>query len=168
MVKYVFREPVVIKNADKADPQKIGEALAKVAAKHGGQFIPKYVVEDARDKKNPMFLHFEWDNDIAADAYRLDQARALIRAIQIVDEEAEGGSVPAYISINDKSGHSYRSIADIKGSADLQAKVLAQAEKDLEAWERRYKALSDVCEVVRQAQKMIRRKREKQEDRAQV
>ena len=45
MIKYTFKdEPLTIKNKAKATPQKIGEALAKIAAASKGHLTPKAVV----------------------------------------------------------------------------------------------------------------------------
>lgn len=168
MTKYIFREPLTLQNADKADPQKIGEALAALAAQNKGELTPPAVVEAARDKKHILHRHFEWDDAEAANRYRLDQARGLIRSIHAEDADAEDGHAPAYISISDKGGTSYRSLSDVKNSADLQAKVLAAAERDLLAFERRHRALEDVCAIVRQARETVQRKRTRSEPRAQA
>lgn len=41
------------------------------------------VVAAAADESSPLHSHFEWDNTKAAHRYRLSQARALIRSVQI-------------------------------------------------------------------------------------
>lgn len=167
MIKYVFKEaPITIKSADKADPQKIGEALAKIAADGNGELTPRAVVEIARNPRHIMHRHFEWDDQKAAEAYRVDQARLVIRSIHVEDGDSADGHVVAFISISDKGGTSYRTIAAVKNSADLQARVLAQAERDLEAFQRRYHALEEVCQIIRDAQAAIQQKRAKETARA--
>jgi hypothetical protein len=161
MMKYSFREPLTLMAADKADAQKIGEELNKLAGAVG-ELTPAVVVETARSPRNILHRHFQWDDQKAAEAFRLDQARCLIRSIVVEDDEAEDGNSQAFISISDKGGTSYRTLTAVKNSADLQAKVLAAAQRDLTAWERRYRSLADVCKVVRKAQEMIERKRERQ------
>jgi hypothetical protein len=69
--KYIFQEdPVVIKNAAEADPQEIGEALADIAAKNGGELTEEAVIAAARDPRSVLHKHFEWDDRVAAHAYR--------------------------------------------------------------------------------------------------
>lgn len=166
MIRYAFKDgPLAIKNKAKADPQKIGEALAAVAAGAQGHLTPKAVVETARNPRHVLHKHFEWDDEAAANAFRLDQARTLIRSIHIVDTSRDE-SPPAFISIADKGGVSYRTLGDVLDSADLQAKVLLAAERDLEAFERRYQRLSDVCEIIREAREKIAAKRRNIENRA--
>lgn len=167
MVKYVFKDsPVTIKNAAKADPQKIGDALAKIAESGGGELTPRAVVETARNPRNALHQFFEWDDSKAAESYRLDQARTVIRCIHAEDDDASEGHAPAFVSISDKGGTSYRTLDAVKNSADLQARVLAQAERDLEAFQKRYTALEEVCAIVRNAQAAIQARRKRSETRA--
>lgn len=157
MIRYSFKsdEPLTIKAAAKASAQKLGEALALVAEKSSGHLVPKAVVEAARDKKSPLHKHFEWDNQIAADKFRLDQARSLIRSIHVENSDAENGLARAFLSIREKSGVSYRSLDDVLRSADLQQKVLAAAERDLVSFEARYRTLEDICAIIKTAREQI-------------
>lgn len=162
-MKYVFKQDdgvLTIKAADKADPQKIGEALEAIAQKSGGRLIPAAIVEAARERRHILHRHFEWDDAKAAEAYRLDQARSIVRCIHVDDADTETGRARAFLSIRDRDGTSYRSLSEIMGNAELQSKVLAQAERDLIAFEARYRDLSDVCELVRSARERIAVRRE--------
>lgn len=162
-MKYLFKEPLTIKAADKADPQKIGEALTKIAAEAGGELTPHAVVASAQNPRSLLHRHFEWDDAKAAEAYRVDQARTLIASIRVEDEEAEDGDTRAFISISSKAGTSYRSAHDVRNSADLQAIVLKQAERELESFEKRYRELQDICNIVKSAREAIAKKRAKSE-----
>lgn len=157
MIKYRFKEdePLTIKAADKANPQKIGEALGKIAEVSGGHLVPGAVVNAARDTKHVLHRHFEWADKVAAEKYRLDQARSLIRCIHVESEDAESGVTRAFLSIREKSGVSYRTISDVMNSADLQQRILAQAEKDLLAFEARYQNLADICGLIRVARERL-------------
>lgn len=147
MIKYVFKDrPLVVNNADKLDAQTVGEALADIR-KETGRLEAEDVEQAARDRKNPLHQHFEWDKDKAAHAYRLSQARSLITSIESVSVE-DGKEVrrPAYVSVTDKGGRSYRHIDEVMSNARLQSLILEQAKKDLEAFQRRYKQLADLFE----------------------
>jgi hypothetical protein len=162
MIKYVFAEdsPLTIKGAAQADPQVIGTSLEDIRNSNGGEIQPKAVVDAARSKKNPLHQHFEWDNLVAAEAFRLEQARELIRSVRIVDTSVKSGSVRAFLSLNTESGVNYHAVKDVQNSSTLRAALLLQAEKDLDAWEKRYKELQEICSVVAEARQMIKRKRE--------
>lgn len=50
-----------------------------IALEEKGVLRPDAVVEDARDPASPLHSHFQWDDSKAAHAFRLEQARRLIR-----------------------------------------------------------------------------------------
>lgn len=168
MISYTFRDgPVTIKNARKADPQKIGNALAKIAEQQKGRLTPPAVVEAARDSRHALHKFFEWDDAIAAESFRLEQARTLIRSVRLIgDSDIE--PAPAFLSVADKGGTSYRTYAEVMDSADLQNAVLAAAERDLAAFERRYRSLVDICEIISDARAKVVARRNKNESRAQA
>lgn len=167
-MEYIFKDgPVTIKNAKKANPQTIGSALAQIAQQQKGRLTPPAVVEAARNNRHPLHKFFEWDDAVAAESYRLDQARTLIRSVRIVGED-DADPAPAFLSVSDKGGTSYRTLADVMDSADLQNTVLLAAERDLAAFEKRYRTLADICEIIRDAREKIAARRNKNESRAQA
>lgn len=62
--------------------QKIAKELASL--EKGGRLLPADVVAAARSTKSAMHRWFEWDDGVAAERYRLEQARELIRAVPLV------------------------------------------------------------------------------------
>ena len=172
-IRYTFREgPLPLKNAKEADPQRIGEALAEIAAGAEGHLTPHATVDAARDPRHALHPHFEWNDEVAAEAYRLDQARSIIRMIRIEDTGRDKDP-PAFLSISEgKAGTSYRTYKDVIDSLELQDAVPRAAERDLKAFEDRYKALSDICDIVREAREKVAERRRQsgrgQEDRPSV
>lgn len=158
MVNYVFREEYqTIKNAKKADPAKIGAALEKIqAANPGEKGYPQRVVEAARNPRSPLHKHFTWDDAEAAEAYRREEARTIIRSIRIEDED--GDIRPAFMAVNSKGGMRYHSIDAVMASVELQEAVLKAAERDLTAFTRRYREMQDICEVVQDARDKVRKR----------
>lgn len=157
MIRYVFREdrPLAIKNAKDADPQLIGAALDEISRKHGGALTPNAVVETARNNRSVLHKHFDWDDKVAGEKWRLEQARGLVASIHVEAAETETGYSRAFLSIQDRDGRSYRTVSDVMKSVDLQAKVLAAAERDLLAFERRYRSLGEICELIRGVREQI-------------
>lgn len=154
MIKYIFKEGIVpIKNAEKANPQRIGEAIAKIAAEHGGRFMPEHGLLAAKDPKHPFHPHLEWNDKVAAHAHRMDQMRQLVRLVATIDEATEQPK-PAFISISD-DGTAYRTVNEVENSAALQLQVLKQALRDLQAFETRYRMLQAVCTSVRAARERV-------------
>ena len=63
--------------------------LQRIAAAKG-RLVSEDVLESARSRKSPIHDWFEWDDTIAAEAYRLRQAGDLIRAVSIVMTRPSG------------------------------------------------------------------------------
>lgn len=166
-IRYVFKDgPVCIKGMKDADPQRIGEALLSIAQSAGGDLEPKAVVDAARSPSSVLHRHFDWDDEVAAEKWRVEQARDLIACL--VSYPLGGNAEPAraFHSIATADGRAYHALDEIRTSADLQERLLAEAERDLLAFQTRYRALKDICALVEPAKKAIRAKRAKNETRA--
>jgi hypothetical protein len=63
--------------------------ISKVVREHlkflelDGRLTPERVVNDAKRPDSPLHKHFTWDVQKAAEHYWLDQARVLIRTVQV-------------------------------------------------------------------------------------
>jgi hypothetical protein len=140
----------------RADPQLIGEALDAIRISTGGSLHPQNVVAEARNPRSVLHPHFEWNDAKAAEAFRVDQARALIRSIRVIDEAADDRPRPAFLSIRADDGVGYRAFKDVLSSRDLRERLLAQAERDLESWTLRYRELKDIVSLVEPARRELR------------
>jgi hypothetical protein len=137
-----------LKNADKIDPQKIGEALQRLRDRDG-EADPKRFAEEARNPRHPAHRHLEWDDAKCGVLYRIEQARCLIRVIRIEHSEE---FYRAFVSVPKKDGgRQYVSFGDVLSSRELQDALLAQAQQDLEVWQQRYRELREIVELVRPA-----------------
>lgn len=167
MIRYVFRDgdPLTFTAADQADPQAIGEALEDIKTSTGGELRAKDVLDAARDKRHVLHKHFEWDDNVAAERYRLDQARGIIRVVRVWEDDQEEPQ-RAFLSVPADKGTVYRSIEDVRSSRDLQIAVMKRANDDLDAFSRRYRELTDVCQFVHQAKGALQKRLKNIETRA--
>lgn len=158
-VRYRFIDkPLTIKDAKHANPQKIGEALAKISKAHGGRLKKQAVVDAARgNRSHPVHLHLDWNDKIAGEKWRCEQASEIIRLIvRIRDDAADDGKADrAFLPIRDKEGYSYRTVEDVLGSRDLQLALMQSALRDLQGFEARYEELLDICALVREAREKL-------------
>lgn len=158
MIRYVFKEePLIFKNADKADAQKMGEEVARHGVEAGGPIDVNAIVDGARERASAFHDHLEWDDKKAAHIHRCDQVRAIIRSIRIVSEEIGEEPVRAFVSVADR-GTAYRHINDVRASPHLSTLVLKQAERDLNAFMQRYRELEDVCKLAKSARAKVRKR----------
>lgn len=157
MPEFVFRddEPLRIKAAKGASPQVIGEALEEIKSANGGALKPRHVVDAARNKSHPLHKHFEWDDAVAAEAHRRDQARHLISLVCVVDPEGQKPPTRQYYSLVSGRQQAYRTIDEVRNSAAMQTALLEQLDRELEGMERRSREIADVCAEIRSARARI-------------
>lgn len=88
--------------------QVVADALRALENRHG-QLSPELVVEAAADPESPLHDHFEWDDEVAGHAYRLDQARALIVSVkyEVVTETFKGPVVSYVHDVRAGTGSGY-------------------------------------------------------------
>jgi hypothetical protein len=61
----------------------IGQTLQAIADANKGRLTPDGVLKAAKSPKSPLHSEFEWDDSVAAYQFRLEQARRLIRSVEI-------------------------------------------------------------------------------------
>jgi hypothetical protein len=154
--RYSFRDGAILtfSKAKDADPQAIGEELDRITAEHGGRLDPNHVVEAAVPRANVLHKHFEWDDAKAALGFRVSQAREIIGAIHVLTSKRKPPA-RGFLSIVDDVGRSYRRLEEVLSNRELRLRVLEQAQADLDAFERRYRELRDICSIVRRAREKV-------------
>jgi len=132
---------------------KIVQELNRIAAAHGGILHAEHVVETARNPKSVLHSRFQWDDTVAAEQWRLHQARQLI---QVVVTVLPGTKVEtnAFISLSpDRSvGGGYRLAVDVMAQAQWRNQMLADALSELNRIQKKYaelRQLSEVFEAIR-------------------
>jgi hypothetical protein len=68
-------------SAEKRDAVRI--RVHQIAERNGGRVKLEDVIEDARDEESPLHTHFTWDIEDAAHKRHLDEARTLLRSINV-------------------------------------------------------------------------------------
>ena len=147
------------------DAQIAGERLEKIRKKHRGELTADAVLADASNEKSPLHPVFEWNDTKAAHAHRLDQARAVIRAVVVVSEPVDGKEtvpVRAFVCVSgtvddehEIAANVYRSIEEAMADPTMRAEVLARALGELEAFERKYAALEELAPVFAAARAVV-------------
>lgn len=87
----------------KVDAQVAGSYLEELKKENDGELTPSLVVEKASDATNPIHDCFEWDDSLAANLHRRQQARMLIGSIVVIkSEEYEGNETKLYYNVSVK------------------------------------------------------------------
>lgn len=128
----------------KGDPVKVVRELETI----GEEVRPQQMVDYAKSHKNSE-LHkcFTWDNTMAADKYRLYEARQIQRNLIITKlptpENLNQQPKTIRLMMRTETTGGYKSIINIMRNTDERAKLLMMAKNELHAFERKYSTLSD-------------------------
>jgi hypothetical protein len=123
--------------------------LESIRAAHGGVLKPEHVVEFARNKRTALHSAFEWDDDVAAEKYRLTQARLIIR-IMVMPSPMTGELMPVNVSIMEdrkQPGGGYRSAIDVMSNPEMRRKLLRTALIEMVGFRKRYRALTELAQI---------------------
>lgn len=120
----------------KADAQKVAEEIGF------GKFTPMEVLEKAKDKTTELHKCFEWNDSIAAEKYRLEQAKNIIRMLVYEKETKEQQVVRYYAKTETK--HVYQPTKQFLVQEDEYQGLLRRALAELEAFKKKYHTLTEL------------------------
>lgn len=125
--------------------QVVGEVCEELESK--GQLTPKNLVDVSRPEDAPLHSAFEWNDTVAAEMYREQQGRYLIRSIEVVRTSEE--PIRAFFTLRRTAKeHEYHSIDAVMRNKDDAAQLLEQAKSELFALKRKYAQLNkELAEV---------------------
>ena len=131
--------------------QIAAERLKKIKDQCGA-LTPRVVVDDAASPRSPLHLCFEWDDETAADNYRLAQARKLIGSIVVaeVDDEPVNLETRAFVHVTVGDGARYEAIEVAMASSPMRHEVLERAKREIKLWRARYAAYEEFSDLVNQ------------------
>lgn len=135
-----------IKGVYKADAQKVADEIGD------GKITPQEVLEKARDENSELHKCFEWDDNIAAEKYRLQQARAII--INLVYKTDKTSEQPIRIFQITTQKSTYQPTKQFLVQEDEYQNLLKRAKSELEAFKKKYHALTEL-ELVFEAMESI-------------
>jgi hypothetical protein len=164
MTDYFVQEDAILAflNADKLDVQALGEDMEQVASEPGGLTPRTFQMAAANPahRAHRHAIHYNWDDQSCGLKYRDGQSRALFRVVWTV-EPLSDKETRAFVSLRDDRPSGYQTISSVLSSSELTDRLLAQALADLEAFERRYKMLEEIVDLVKQARAKIAARRGK-------
>lgn len=131
-----------------APAQQVGEMLDELSRSASG-LTPQTLVDANRAEGTLLHDVFEWRDDIAAEKYRQEQARAIIRNIVIVEQttdEEERAPVRGYVSA--PGGESrYVTMQSALTEEKFRAKLLEDAKRDAKLFTAKYRRLNELASV---------------------
>jgi len=134
-----------------ADPEAITGEFNRLRKKLDRRVQAEDVVKAAKPKNSLLHHLFEWDDSTAAQKYREDQARYIMRAVVVVYEKPDKQELKVRVihhvaeTANEPAGYDH--VETIFEDPEAQRNVLAEALEELKKWRRKYAALSELAEV---------------------
>jgi hypothetical protein len=156
MTKYVWTGGAHIK----ADAQSVGEELTRLQRENGERLTPRIVVDAARPEDSPLHDAYEWDNLLAAERFREQQAGHILRCVRVVKQEGDQpvlqrAFVNVVETINDEERNGYVPMARVLSDAELYHQVIERAAKDLRGWENRYEQFAELASIGKAARERV-------------
>jgi hypothetical protein len=131
-----------IKGIYKADAQKVADEIGEKS------ITPQEVLEKAKDENSELHKCFEWNNDVAAEKYRLQQARAIIINLVYTPKEKEEQTVRCFQITTERSV--YQPTKQFLVQENEYQSLLARAKAELESFRKRYSTLTELEQVFEQ------------------
>ena len=104
----------------------------------------KTLLDANRADDAPLHNEFEWNDNVAAEKYRLNQARHIINCLVVTRDSTE----PQRMFFNiEKSDSQYFSVDAIMRRTDTREKLLKMALGELHAFSVKYAALEELAKV---------------------
>lgn len=139
----------------KVDAQVAGEHIEEIKEKRGG-ITPQLLVIEAKKKRSPLHNCFEWDNSVAAEQYRIVQAREILRYLVVIiepetedEEEIYVRGFIAPLDTEEDSHQSYLTISEVMADEDLDKAYKQQILRELKAIKHKSKSYNEFSKVNR-------------------
>lgn len=111
------------------------------------QITPKAILDFAKDEKSELHKCFDWDNDSAAEKYRMIQAGNVIRMLYIVPKNVD---TPPVRVLSRTSDTFYQPTRTFVKNQNEYEDLLKRALSELESFRLKYKTLSELEQVFEQ------------------
>lgn len=156
-MRYTFSEMFEGLSGTTLDPQRLGEEIDQLRIDGDGVVTWEDIVEFGRKKRRSQCgKGLEWDNKIAAEYHRKEQARGLVRSLKI---KKRGREVRAFVHVPGHKG--YYSFEEVMATEEMREEVIAKYAKRLTAIQEETKAMKEFAKVNREIEKVRIAQRDK-------
>jgi len=134
------------------DASKAYAELERIREKEGC-LVPAVVVAAASKPRNPLHKEFEWDDSAAAGEYRLEQARRMLRSLEVVYEASPDKQMRVYEVVTQPAHKDmperkvYDDVGKILADPALRDELLARAIQEAISYRRKYSQLQELSLV---------------------
>ena len=140
-------------------PAEVAGAVCQQLTKTKDGLTPKTLVDVSRPENAPLHREFEWNNDTAAEKYREEQAKKIIRNVVIVEVEEKQNEKNNIVRIVDKpmdrgfvstgeNNHQYVSLATALSNNTWRDNLLESAKRDMRSFTVKYGRLQELARII--------------------
>lgn len=128
-----------VKGIYKADAQKVADEIGN------DKITPQEMVERARNEQSELHKCFEWNDTVAAEKYRLQQARVVLSMLVFKTKTEEEQKVRIFSLTTEK--YVYQPTKQFLVQADEYQQLLKRALAELQAFKEKYSSLAELEDV---------------------
>lgn len=127
--------------------QTAGNEFERIERKHG-HITPEIVLDESRAEDSALHSCFEWNDEVAAEKYRIQQATHLIVNLTVFSEHTEQKApVRAFVNVSTERKGSFISVSSAMQATKTREVVLKNALRELESFKAKYKNLVEFSEL---------------------
>ena len=118
---------------------------------------PKNLVDASRDPSAPLHNEFEWNDTIAGEKYRQEQARCIIRHLiteRIDTEQARKARDRSFVSTGEQTG-AYVPLREALTNTKWRDNLMKAARRDMEVFVAKYHRLEELSGVIRKMKEIL-------------
>ena len=140
----------------KAPPQVAGQICDDIMDENG-YVAPERLVDVSRPVTAPLHNEFEWNNDVAAEKYRNEQARQIIKNIvrvEISEEAGEPKPIKCWVNSErafvptDERLHRYVTLEAALTNQDWRKNLIETAKRDMRSFIAKYRRLTELANII--------------------
>lgn len=131
----------------KADANLVHKEIESI----GQEFTCEQIVEKAKDSNTELHKCFEWNNEVAAEKYRLHQAGQIVRQLVITkvsdEKEPEKSNVRLFVSTGNRT-NAYKPLQSVVRVQSEYEALLNRAYAELQTFKQKYSSLSELEDIL--------------------
>ena len=143
-------------NYHKVKPDVAGAELERIEKSIG--LTAKNVVKESRPSDAPLHKEFTWDDSIAAEKFREQEARVLIGDIVIeINGDEESVITRGFVNLSAPSNKTsnYESIGKVLVDEEKTTALLESAKREMKCFKAKYSTLKELAGVFNEMDKVI-------------
>jgi hypothetical protein len=145
--KYEWRIKSLAKGLD---PDECVAELERIETIYGS-LTPENILKESEDENAVLHSLFQWEDDLAAKAYRIQQARTILNNVEIkIVKDGSISTIPVYEVVTINNERRYQNIQVMDRSSVEQVRKATL--KDLEAIQKKLKAYDDFDSTIQHIQ----------------